>query len=562
MNGKLILGKRVRHLGRYKTVAHILIRNGFGWFIDEIGLTRLLTLPKRLWRDNEKKEMLTTSERIRITLEQLGPTFVKIGQIASLRTDLLPIELTDQLTRLQDDVPPLEFDPVRHIVESELGGELEDIFLEFDQSPIGSASIGQVHRAVLQSGEVVAVKVQRPEIQRNIEIDFEILADIARLAERRFQWAEHYELTSVVEEFRNTLLNELNYIIEGQNAERIRKTLNQTMTVYIPQIHWDFTTSKILVMEFVKGVKLNEYDTLDANGFNKKLLAARASKAVFTQILIHGFFHADPHPGNLAALPGDVILFMDFGMVGRLTPELKSHLAGLIIGLMRRNTDLIIRALYRMGVVPPDIDDDKLHKDIDLLRDKYYDIPLSQVHLGESVSDIFSVAYKHRIKIPADLSLVGKTLLTIEGVVTKLDPDFRIMDIALPFGKRLLKNQFKPRTVTRNMFGSVLDLADFAADLPRQVRHVLQEVKRERIKAELSIPEIHGILSKLDRSSNRISFSVVVLALSIFMAGVMVASSIRPTLAIWRVPLMEFGLIFSAIMVALLIWSIFRSGRM
>jgi ubiquinone biosynthesis protein len=562
MNGKIILGKRVRHLSRYKAVAQILIRNGFGWFIDEIGLTRLLTLPKRLWRETERKETTTTSERIRMTIEQLGPTFVKIGQIASLRTDLLPLDLTEQLARLQDEVPPLEFAKIRQIVESELGCELEDIFQTFDEFPIGSASIGQVHRAVLQSGDIVAVKVQRPEIRRNIEVDFEILADIARLAEKRFKWAEHYELGSVVEEFRNTLLSELNYLIEGQNAERIRKMLYELNTVYIPQIYWDFTTSKILVMEFVKGIKLNEYSTLDSAGYNKKVLAARASKAVFSQILMHGFFHADPHPGNLAALPGDVILFMDFGMVGRLTPEMKGHLAGLIIGLMRRNTDLIIRALYRMGVVPATIDDDKLHRDIDLLRDKYYDIPLSQVNLGESVSDIFSVAYKHRIKIPADLSLVGKTLLTIEGVVTKLDPEFRIMDVALPFGKRLLKNQFKPRTVTRNMFGSMLDMADFATDFPRQMRHVLQEIRRERIKAELTIPEIQGFLNKLDRTSNRLSFSVVVLALSIFMAGAMIASSIRPNLSIWRVPLMEFGIIISAIMVLLLIWSIFRSGRM
>ncbi len=562
MNGKIILGKRVRHLGRYKTVAHILIRNGFGWFIDEIGLTRLLTLPKRLWSDTEKKETLTTFERMRITLEQLGPTFVKIGQIASLRTDLLPAELTEQLTRLQDDVPPLAYHSVREIIESELGAELEDIFETFDEIPIGSASIGQVHRAVLCSGEIVAVKVQRPEIRRNIEIDFEILADMARLAEKRFEWAEHYELSSVVDEFRTTLLNELNFTSEGQNAERIGKMFVQVETVYIPKINWDFTTPKILVMEYAKGIKLNEYKALESGGYNRKILAARASKAVFTQILIHGFFHADPHPGNLAALPGNIILFMDFGMVGRLTPEMKGHLAGLIIGLIRRNTDLIIRALFRMGVVPDDINNDDLHRDIDLLRDKYYDIPLSQVNLGESVSDIFTVAYKHRIKIPADLSLVGKTLLTIEGVVTKLDPEFRIMDVALPFGRKLLKNQFKPRTVTKNVFGSVLDLADLANDLPRQIRQLMQDFRREKMKAELTIPEIQGFLNKLDRTSNRMTFSVVVLALSIFMAGVMIASAIRPTLSIWRVPLMEFGMIMSALMVVFLIWSIFRSGRM
>lgn len=563
LNGRIILTKRVRHFRRFRTIAQILFRNGFGWFIDEIGLTHLLTLPKRLLKNSEHKESLSMSERIRITFEQLGPTFVKFGQVASLRTDLFPVDLTEELAKLQDEVPPLSFATIRSIIETELCTNLDEIFQTFYEVPIGSASIGQVHEAILHSGERVAVKVQRPDIQQNIEVDFDILTDIARLAEKRFEWALHYELSEVVGEFRRTLFNELNYTTEAQNAERLRKIFMQSKTIYIPEIYWNFTTKRILVMEYIDGVKLSDTVQLESGGFDRNLLASRVSNAVFTQIFIHGFFHADPHPGNLAAMPSDVIAFMDFGMVGRLTPDMKNRLSGLMIGLMRRNTALIVRALYRMGVVPQDIDERKLYRDIEFLREKYYDIPLSQVNLGEAVADIFNIAYKHRIKIPIDLSLVGKTLLTIEGVVENLDPAFRIMDVAVPFGKKLLKEQLNPKTITRNATDSAYDLAEFAIDFPRQMKNFLWEIRHERIKAQLEIPEIQGILNKLDRISNRLSFSVILLALSIFMAGLMVASSLSKSgSVIWNVPFAELGLFIGALMVALLIWSIIRSGRM
>ncbi|MBX5437648.1 MAG: AarF/ABC1/UbiB kinase family protein [Alicyclobacillaceae bacterium] len=559
------LGKRVRHLHRYREIAQILIRNGFGWFIAEIGLADVIALPRRLLADRRVPPELAASlyERIRVTLEELGPTFIKVGQVASLRADLFPAELVRQLAKLQDEVAPVPFAAIREQVEAELGQPLEEAFAAFDEVPIGSASIGQVHRAVLRTGEQVAVKVQRPHIEEQIQVDLEVLADIARLAERRLDWARHYQLSEVVDEFRRTLTAEVDYTVEARNAERIGRMFEHDDTVCIPAIHWDWTTPRVLVMEYVEGVKLNDLARLDEQGFDRKLLAARASHAVFTQLLIHGFFHADPHPGNLVALPGHRILFMDFGMVGRLTPEMKERLAALIVGLMRRNTDLILRALHRMGVVPPEVDERKLRRDVDELRDKYYDVPLSQVHLGEAVSDIFSVAYRHRIQIPPDLALVGKTLLTIEGVVETLDPEFRILDVAEPFGRRLLRERLDPRTWGRGALSAAFEAWEFFTDFPKQLQFLVREASRGRVRVQLEIPELRSVLTNLDRISNRLSFSLMLLAISIFVAGLMIASSLAKNAAkLWTAPVTDIGLAIGGLMVLLLIWSIVRSGRL
>ncbi len=563
MNGRVSLGKRIRHLTRYREITSILIRNGFGWFVDETGLARLLNFPRWVLRGAQVREAPTAYERIRIAVEQLGPTFIKMGQVASLRTDLLPMELTEELARLGDEVPPMPFETVRKIVEKELGNPVEETFSEFSQTVIGSASIGQVHRAVLISGETVAVKVQRQDIRTNIEIDFEILADIARLAEKRFDWAQHYALTEIVEEFRRTLLDECDYAIEARNAERIYHQFEDDDTVYIPKVNWDLSTSRILVMEYVEGIKLDGDIRRVGVGLDPTVLATRVCNAVFAQIFIHGFFHADPHPGNLAALPGNVILFMDFGMVGSLTSDLKTRLGSLIIGLMRRNTDMIVRSLYRMGVVPDDIDDVKLRRDVERLRQKYYDVPLSQVNIGESVQDIFTVAYLHRIRIPADLSMVGKALVTLEGVVEHVDPTFRIMDVAESFGRRMVREQMDPRNLVKEALGTGADAAEFLIDFPRQLRLLLRDARAGKTRVQLRTPELDNVLHKLDRVTNRITLSVMILSLSIFMAGLMIASSIaRPKASFLHVPLTDVGLVAGLIMVAALVWSIIRSGRL
>lgn len=557
-----MLGKRIRHLKRYRDVAKVLARHGFGYFIEEIGLLHMLSLPKRLFKDMEVIDPKSMGERIRQVIEELGPTYVKIGQIASTRADIIPAEILHELEKLQDNVPPFSYENISRILEEELGSPLGEIFSSFDEKPLAAASIGQVHHARLRTGEEVAVKVQRPQIKALIETDLEILMDLALLAEHRIERMERLQLRDVVEEFAKSLRNELDYTIEARNAEKIAKQFKKDPTIYIPAIYWDYSTQAVLTMEFVEGQKLNNFHNSDQNGYDSKSLSERLVKALFHQILIEGFFHADPHPGNILLLDGSVIAFIDFGMVGRLTLEMKHNFASLVIAMMRQNTESMIKAVLRIGIVPDDVKITLLTNDVDELREKYMDVPMSQISLGEAISDLFAVAFRHQIRIPSDFTLLAKCLLTLEGIVEKLDPQLSIMDMAKPFGLQLLKERYRPSTIAGKFWHNITDYSDLLVDLPKQLKDLMQNMLRGRIRLEVSVPELDIFLRKLDRITNQISFSIVLLSFSIVMGGLIIASSLgRQPILIWQIPAIEIGFGMAVLMLLWLFISIFKSGK-
>jgi len=552
----------MRHISRYRDIVIALVRHGFGIVVEEIGFAHFLSFPQRLFFETKGKDSKTTGERIRLVLQELGPTFVKLGQIASTRPDLLPEDIVRELEKLQDRVPPFSFQEVREIVQEELGGDLEEIFCHFEDSPLAAASIGQVHKAILCSGEKVAVKIQRPNITTVIETDLEILQDLATLAEHRLEWAARYQIRDMVEEFSKSLRAELDYTIEGRNAEKISNQFRDDSKIYVPKVFWEYSTKRVLTMEYIEGVKFNELEKLKQKGYNAKMLAESLAKAIFHQIFIDGFFHGDPHPGNVLVLPGEVIAFIDFGMVGRLTPEMKYHFSSLVIALMRQSTDGVIKAILLMGLVPDDVDMMQLRDDVEQLREKYYGVPLSQISLGKAVNDLFSVAFRHSIRIPAALTLLGKTLLTIEGVVEKLDPDFSILNIAEPFGRQLLKERLHPKSLAETAWKHVSDYGELLFDLPKHIKELTSLIKRGRLRLEIDIPELDLLLKKLDRISNRLSFSIVLLAFSIIMVGIIIGSSLgRQSTLLWKIPAIEIGFGVATLMFLWLLYSIFKSGR-
>jgi Predicted unusual protein kinase len=557
-----MLGKRIRHLKRYRDVAKVLARHGFGFFIEEIGLLHMLSLPKRLFKDMDEIDPKSVGERIRQVIEELGPTYVKIGQIASTRGDVIPAEILHELEKLQDNVPPFSFEDVTCIIEEELGSPLGEIFSSFDKKPLAAASIGQVHHARLYTGEEVAVKVQRPKIKALIETDLEILMDFAILAEHRLERMERLQLRDVVEEFAKSLRNELDYTIEARNAEKIAKQFKNDPTIYIPAIYWDYSTRAVLTMEFVQGQKLNKFDDLDQKEYDRKALSEHLVKALFHQVLIEGFFHADPHPGNILLLDDGVIAFIDFGMVGRLTLEMKHNFASLVIAMMRQNTESMIKAVLRIGIVPDDVNLPLLTNDVDELREKYIDVPMSRISLGEAISDLFAVAFKHQIRIPSDFTLLAKCLLTLEGIVEKLDPQLSIMDMAEPFGIQLLKERYRPSTIAGRIWHNVTDYGDLLVELPKQLKDLMRDMLRGRIRLEVSVPELDIFLRKLDRITNQISFSIVLLSFSIVMGALIIASSLgRQPILIWQIPAIEIGFGMATLMLLWLFISIFKSGK-
>jgi ubiquinone biosynthesis protein len=557
-----MVGKRIRHMSRYRDIAIALIRHGFGIVVEEIGFAQFLSLPHKMFFDAKEKDGKTTGERIRLVLQELGPTFVKLGQIASTRPDLLPEEIIRELEKLQDQVPPFSFEEVRNIVQKELGADLNQIFRQFADVPLAAASIGQVHQAILHSGEKVAVKVQRPNIANVIETDLEILQDLAILAERRLEWAARYQIRDMVDEFSRSLRAELDYTIEARNAEKISNQFKNDPNIYIPKVFWEYSTKKVLTMEYVEGVKFNELERLKQNGYNLKNLADRLTKAIFRQIFIEGFFHGDPHPGNVLVLPGEAIAFIDFGMVGRLNPEMKYHFSSLVIALMRQSTDGVIKSICQMGLVPDDVNLMQLRDDVEQLREKYYHVSLSKISLGEAVNDLFRVAFRHSIRLPRDLTLLGKTLLTVEGMVEKLDPGFRILDIAEPFGRQLLKERWQPKNVAEVVWKRVSDYGEMLIDFPKNMKELTSLIKQGKLHLEIDVPKLDHFLKKLDQISNRLSFSIVLLSFSIIMVGIIIGSSMgRQSTLLWKIPAIEIGFGVATLMFVWLLYSIFKSGR-
>lgn len=560
----MMIKKRIRHLGRLRDIVYAFTRHGFGYIMKELGLLDLLSVPKRLFAEGSKtKGVRTTGERIRMFLEELGPTFIKIGQIASTRPDIIPAVIIQELVKLQDKVSLFSFEDVKKIVEEELADPMESLFAKFNETPIAAASIGQVHQAVLLTGERVAIKVQRPNIKNVIETDLEILQELARLAESRLDWAKRYQVRDIVEELAMSLRQELDYEAEARNSERVANSFKDNPKVLIPKVYWEYTTAKILTMEYVEGIKLNDIEKLHQEGFDTKVIGETVVNTIFQQILIDGFFHGDPHPGNLLALSSGEIAFMDFGIVGRLSPEMRYHVASFVIAMMKQNTDEVIQTIKHMGLVPETVNHERLRADVDQLREKYSTIPFSNMRIGRAVNDLFTVAFRHRIKLPTDLTILGKTLLTIEGVVERLAPDLSIIKIAEPFGTQLIKERYHPKHVVEKIWGQVNEYGEILNELPKTVKEITTIVKQGKMKIELTTPELDLFMKRMNKISNRLSFSMILLSLCILIAGMIIGTAIagKPPAILSKIPAVEIGFIIVITMFLWLLFSIFKSGK-
>jgi len=540
---RLQLHKRYKHFRRYREIANVLAKHGFGYLFDTLGLAEFIPPGRISAPEKADVPRETRAARLRLVLEELGPTFIKLGQVLSTRSDIFAPAYIDELEKLQDDVPPVPFDQIQARLELELGQPLSNIFSDINPVPLAAASIGQVHEATLAGGRRVAVKVQRPGIRANMETDMEILYDLAGLAERHSAWGEIYKFTAMVEEFDHILRDELDFVLEARHADTLARNFAADQGIHIPAVYWDYTTKKVLTLEFVAGQKLiNRQELIDA-GHDPAEIARKLVEAIIKQILVDGFFHADPHPGNLVVLADGRLAFLDYGIMGYLEQELRDKITRLVFGLINKNSGEILRAVMSLGVLPPHVNMYQLRRDIERLREKYYEIPLREVSAAESLGDIMQLAYRHRIRVPMEFTLLIKTLMVTEGIATRLDPDISIVKVLEPLGTRLLRHRFSVRNIKKFLWDNLYDYHFLISRLPGQLNQIIELLDRGEIKVKTENPDLARALFKINTMVNRLVYSIIV--------GAMVISSswlIRERISFWGVPLAEVGFILSGLL--------------
>jgi len=508
--------RRYKNLKRLQQIITILIKYGFGYFVKQLRLIDLIAKGSKILK-------LKTSEitkaplpvRIRLVLEELGPTFIKLGQVLSTRSDLIPPNYIKELQKLQDEVPPFEYVQVEQIIKKELGTDISTIFKSFEQKPTAAASLGQVHQAILEDDNVVVVKVQRPNIEKIIETDLDILFDLARLTERHIPASRLYDPVGIVEEFARVIRSELDYGTEGRNAEKFRKNFQDDETIYTPKIYWEFSSKRILTMELIQGIKINNLQELDKAGYNRKKIAENGAKAFMKQILIDGFFHADPHPGNMLVMKGEIIGFMDFGMMGRLDEEIKEKGVDLFIAILERNPGKIINEMLNLGITSQEIDTRSLKIDIREMLDQYYDKSLKEIKLGELINQLVNIAIKYHIRIPVEFALLGKSLLTIEGIGLVLDPHFNLAEIAKPYAQDLILERKSPQRFILKLLNDLAELYNLIILIPKQLSKTLKKMEEGVFKLEFQHRGLENLITALDRSTNRLAYSLILAAIII-----------------------------------------------
>jgi len=553
--------RRIRHLKRYREIASVLVRQGFGELVDLLELQPYLALPRQLLhRRRQEVPPLGTPQRVRLAMEELGPTFVKLGQVLSTRPDLIPPAYIAELVKLQDTVPPAEWEPVRAQIEAELGAPLEELFATFDPHPIAAASLAQVHAATLPDGSEIVVKVQRPNIETTIETDLEILFDLARLLQARTPLGELYDMPEIAEDFATTMHAELDFYREGHNADRFRANFVSESYLHIPQVYWDYTTRRVLVLERISGIKIDDIEALDTAGYDRHRIALHAIRMIVKEMLEDGFFHADPHPGNFLVMQGEVIGAMDFGMVGYLGRHEKDELIRLYVVAVRLDDEDIVDQLIRMGAAAQRVDRAGLRRDVARMLRKYQGLPLEAINTGEVIEEAMSIAFHHHLHMPSEYWLLAKTLGMMEGVGLKLDPDFDIFAVSKPYVRRFMWQQFSPRALGEKALRGGQEWGDLVLTMPRRLSRLLDDAEAGNLSANLHLPEVPDLMVRLDRIANRLSMSILLAALIMGLATLVPAFNMAEQWGLVIV-LILIGFAGASLLGLWLIFSIWRSRK-
>ncbi len=546
----------VKHLPRYREVANVFIKYGFASAYDRLNLP-FLSRRSRADKVDHRLQQRNAARRLRAAFEELGPTYIKMGQLLSTRADWLNPEYIKELENLQDNVPSFAYLEVEKILSRE-GIDIEKDFSYFNPHPIAAASIGQVHEGTLISGERVVVKVKRPGIDEMIKTDLEILREISVWLERRSEWIRFYQLSEVIDELGQALVNELDFEKEARNIEIFYRNFEAVDTVIIPAVFWAYCGKRVVTMEYVEGVKISDLASLKQHHYDTRRIAAHIVKALYLQIYVHGFFHADPHPGNMAVSRGEKIIFYDFGQVGVIDEYDRDKYMILVIGMMNHDVTGVTRALLEIADNTRHVSVEELRRDVANLSRKYYGLPLSRINIGEALAELIDLSVHYRVRLPAELSLMVKMLMTIESTIAQLDPTISLVDIAEPYGKRALKERFSSKKIKQEIAEVFLDYGHVARTMPGDISTTIKKLSDGQITIKMEHQRLEFLGSKLDLISNRLSLAIILASLII---GTSLFVNISGNSIVARIPIAELGFILAVILGLFLAYSILRSGR-
>ncbi len=555
------VAKTPRRIHRMTQILQVLAKHGFGHFVHYLNLQAYLPISKRLPKvtaEGEAPEPETLASRTRMVLQELGPTFVKLGQLLSTRPDLLPEDFITEFSRLQDQVEPFPAAQAIERIEQELGRSIDEVFGSFEREPRASGSIGQVHNATLRDGREVVVKVKRPGIEAVVRGDMDMLGLLAERAEA-VPDLRVFRPKTILEEFHRAMQQEMDYVSEASNTAKFYDALADRPGVRSAQVHWDYTTSSVLTLDRLSGEKLQNVERLAEMGVDPREMAQRMLDTFFYQFFEAGFFHADPHPGNLLVTSDGVLELIDFGMVGRLGASLRSQLGTALIGIARQDMELILDVFTELGVVSDPMSAG-LRADMQAILDKYYGIPIRHMDTARVFHDVMRVTRTHNIVLPRDFVLLGKALVTITGLAKSLDPELNVRDTIAPYAKALVREKLSPKRIAKVLGANAWYLSNLLGQLPREIRQLFRKVLGGDLEVAFRHEGLEHFISEIDRASNRLAFSVLVASIVIGSSLIIHANIGFPVLGVSGLGL--FGYLTAFVLGVWLLIAILRSGRL